>query len=601
MRIIKHLYPYFVLSFLLIGVFLFTIQVRKPWFGQLINGDHHYLTGSTLKFARIWYHEKPWNIAFGLIEQPLSIEHEILQKREPYASYPPGTILPIYVISLIMQKEPTVSMVMGFNLFNHIVTALLLSYIAFFLLKKYESNILSLSLSWIPGIMFLLLPGVMFWQQNIYFADQAVILPFVLIMFIEIVRDYCKNKRIILILNILQTIAIVYGSMTDYLFFFLLCFLYIKRLLYDNRITSLKTFIIISIKFWWPAILFYMLFFIQIWYLGALNQLKDKFIQRTGIELVEKKISLKFFEIFWLQHIINAYGKQAFWLIWISLFNLVAWSITFLTIIRKKIDTIEQKQILRTLLYSIIFTLPQFLQIYLLQEHSYVHDFSTFKFSLILILIPFVFIPFQFIQISKIKSLQKCINIIIQYYFTHLIILIILFVFFLHQNINKEDFLLLINYLFLTLPIFIFVGLLLVNKGLNRKIILTLIIIFVILLIYKNFPQYKIHFGKSNVNFENLGNAIRKCTNYDDIYVSPIYNAPSNPPQMLAFTMKPIHKITAFNQINKIVSTISKPYNLVAIFPQNPKIQYKNWLEFKVSERICEGNYYVLLNKRIIQ
>jgi len=169
------------------------------------------------------------------------------------------------------------------------------------------------------------------------------------------------------------------------------------------------------------------------------------------------------------------------------------------------------------------------------------------------------------------------------------------------MHTNQEDFTLLLNSFLLSFPIFILVFLLSNQIKINKKIIVFSIIIYTILFLYKAFPQYKAFFGKSDSNYENIGNAIRKCIKYDDILISPIYNAPSNPPQMLAFTMKPIHKITSFKQIKKIVSAIPKPYNLVAIFPQNPKAQFKNWLEFKVSERICEGNYYIILDKRIIQ
>lgn len=568
----------------------------------IINGDQHYLTGSSLKFARNWYQNKPWNIAFGMIEQPRSIEYEVLQKREPYVSYPPGSVLPNYLISQIFQKEPTVSMVMGFNLFSHITTALLLTYIAYFLLhKESKSKLLPYSLSWIPGTVFLLLPGVLFWQQNVYFADQAVILPYVLTMFIEIVRDYGNNKRVIKILNTFQTIVIIYGSTTDYLFFFLLCNLFIKRLIHDNRIKSIKSFLIISIKFWWPTILVYSLFFIQVWHLGALIKLKGKFFQRTGMELAEKKIGLKFFEMFWLQHIFNAYGKQAFWLIWISLFSPVAWIITYAVYIKNKITKNESKNILRIIIYSFTLTIPFFTQIYLLPEHSYMHDFSALKFSLIISLVPFIIIPVQIIQISRLKTLQKSIKSVIQIYFVSLIILILFFVKYLSMHTNQEDFTLLLNSFLLSFPIFILVFLLSNQIKINKKIIVFSIIIYTILFLYKAFPQYKAFFGKSDSNYENIGNAIRKCVKYDDILISPIYNAPSNPPQMLAFTMKPIHKITSFKQIKKIVSNIDKPYNLIAIFPERPKNKQKDWLKYKVSERICERNYYVLLDKRIIQ
>ncbi len=78
---------------LLLGVavlsFTHSVSLRKPWFCWYEHGRHQWLTASTLKFSRIWYHERPWTIRFAMLENPLSAEFRRLTQRRPYVSYPP--------------------------------------------------------------------------------------------------------------------------------------------------------------------------------------------------------------------------------------------------------------------------------------------------------------------------------------------------------------------------------------------------------------------------------------------------------------------------------------------------------------------------------
>ncbi|MCL4374644.1 hypothetical protein M1523_02155 [Patescibacteria group bacterium] len=602
MKRIKPLLPYGVFTIVIVCVFIYTVSIRQPWFGQLISGDQHNLTGSTLKFARIWYQEKPWNVAFGMIEQPRSVENGSLQQREPYISYPPGAVIPIYLLAVLLGHEPTVAMVMGFNLFSHVVTALLLTYLAFFLFKRALKNALfSYVLPLIPGLLFLLLPGVLFWQQNIYFADQAVILPVVIIMLIEIVRDQRQSQRLTTILNIAQPIVMVYGSLTDYFFLFLLIVLYLKRLLTDKQIKSVKSLITTTLRFWWPALLTYAAFILQVIYLGGLAHLQEKLLQRTGMQMAESNIRLRFFEIFWLQHIFNAYGKQAFWLIWISLFNVLAWAVTYWVGLRKTMEPAKRNQFLRLFFYGAAFVVPQFLQIYWLREHSYMHDFSSFKFSLTVTMVPFVFIPIQLSSLSQKQNSNRSSSSAVRLYLAGLIMVVLVFILYLFRHVNHEDLQLLLNSLLIAWPVFITVFLLSADFPVSPSLAIIAVGVTVLILIYIAFPLYRNHFGKTSLNYEALGNSIRKCTNYNEVLISPVYNAPSNPPQMITFTMKPVHKIDQFAQIKQYTDQIKKPYDLVGIFPEKPQGQYDDWLKYKLTQWSCGGNYFVLLDKRILQ
>jgi len=64
--------------FLLLGLtfvcFMYTVEIRSPWFGELSDDRHQWLSGSTLKFSKNWYGEGPLNLGFTMLDEPASIE-----------------------------------------------------------------------------------------------------------------------------------------------------------------------------------------------------------------------------------------------------------------------------------------------------------------------------------------------------------------------------------------------------------------------------------------------------------------------------------------------------------------------------------------------
>jgi len=40
-----------------VGLFAYTVQARRPWFGKLSFEHHQWLTANTLRFARAWHAE----------------------------------------------------------------------------------------------------------------------------------------------------------------------------------------------------------------------------------------------------------------------------------------------------------------------------------------------------------------------------------------------------------------------------------------------------------------------------------------------------------------------------------------------------------------
>ena len=186
----------FFLSLLIVinvALFKYSVTIRKPWFGILASsphdptGHHQWLTGSTIVFTNNWLEEGPLKLKFGLFQNPKSIETE--SNRHPYGSYPPGTIIPIYLLAKLTGQDATPSLVMSYNLATHLLISITLSFTAFYILKKLKvDNTQALIASTFPALIQFLLPHPLYHHQNAYFSDQAIILPYVLFLLLEIIR-----------------------------------------------------------------------------------------------------------------------------------------------------------------------------------------------------------------------------------------------------------------------------------------------------------------------------------------------------------------------------------------------------------------------------
>lgn len=532
-------------------IFNYTVEVREPWFGGLSDGHNQRLTGSTLKFSEYWYQEGPVNLKFTMLENPKSIEFPTLSSRDPYTSYPPGVVFPIYFASEIIGHEPDVALVMNYDLWNHFLVALFLSLIIFVFLRQLKIDLLnSLFFAIIPIIMELLLPAPLYWFQNAFFSDQAVILPFVLYIFLEVLRDDVKAKNNLMFLNIVQNIIMFYGFLTDWLFVFIALTVYIKRIISGEIVLNKKVYPFIkgSLLYWFVPLLAIALFAAQVYVLGTLSHTVSNAFFRTGVSQNGAKYLHNGLSIF-LGHLTKGYGPVAIPALFISLISI---PLAYYYIYKQKVSCNVEK-IKKTLYLMGMLLVPCLLQVCFFRNHSVVHDFSVLKFSVPLATIPFVLLPILISFVSE-NSLLKSLNYDI--------------------NISKYF-------------------------KMNFRIFIIFLVVFAAVssyVIYEN-PNYKSFFPGINNNFKIIGDSIAKNTGYNDIIFSPDFEIPENPPQQLAYSMKRVYKVNSpqalENKIKKL--KIKGNYDIVVMFLKPPSTDWKEFLDNATVIR--DGNfYYYILN-----
>jgi hypothetical protein len=498
---------YFLLCLIVTLLFLKTVHIRQPWNHGLIEENHQWLTGSSLKFINNWLAENPIALKFGMLENPLSVEFDSLYDREPYPSYPPGSLLPLYALAIILSiDEITPGFIFMYNEFNQFFIAILMTMMMNFILRKNGYDYLnSFLLSTIAAIPVLFSPETLYYFHSVYFADQAVILPFVFFVILELVH-VTKNDNEHSGFDYLQMIVMFWGALIDWLFFFIIFVVWIVRLFRKEFGSKIPEMIKKSIVFWLPYTIANFLFFNQLNELGVLSLLKYKFEYRTGIAEAANEEIVNFFGTVWGQHFVNGYGSIALYLFWLCV-------VIYLVSIIKMIILKTTNRFSRLSFLLITYTLlPCLMQMYFFRNHTYIHRFSVLKLSVPLTMM-LILAPVLLSDILKI-NLTKHIT----------------------AKMNKHRIFPEISYH-------------------------TLIIIPIFLMFFlKSNEDYLILFPPADGSMDEISSFIKFHTDYEDIVFSYDFEIPANPPVLLARSQKRVYKINSRQEIFEKIENINKPF-----------------------------------------
>ncbi|MDP1827117.1 MAG: hypothetical protein Q8L48_27835 [Archangium sp.] len=377
-------------------VFAYTVALRRPDAGVLSYGHHEWLTAHTLKFARIWWHEGAFNLDFLMMETPRDIEHPTLASRQIYPSYPPGAVLAAYAAAKTLGVEPSVALVMAFNRALHLFIALCLS-LAVWLWLPRQHWALRLLGGTMPGVCYLLLPGPMFWQQNVYFTDTAVMGPWALLLLAISMERVVRRPWS----EALIAFAFVWGFATDWFFVSIALVLISVRvavLLAGGRnlggdVSWPRR---LSREVAGPALAGCLVFGFYGWQLTK-HALWDTWRAKLALRTFSTgdgadSMRSNFNEVVW-GYAREQYGSWGRALLFVAFVFAAIYVVQSLRLHRLRTTDADDLWSLPRTSFVAVAALAPLLHTYLLKNHTYLHDFSALKHAVPLCCIPFAVLP----------------------------------------------------------------------------------------------------------------------------------------------------------------------------------------------------------------
>lgn len=517
------------------ALFAFSVKVRSPWFGQLSEGHHSFNTATTLRYAKNWYADGPLTLRFAMMENPRSVEFPTLESRLPYISFMPGSVVPIYLISLLRGQEPTVGLVMGYNLAMHLLAALLIALLAL------ELNRACGGAAWRGGLsgaaaaaMVLLLPGPMYWLQNVFFVDQSVIVPFILFLYLETLRETRPEwkKRI----DWIQALVGVWGLTSDWLMLPIAGIAFLRRAVTGRLGDGWRERTASSVAFGLPYGLTLGAFLLQLGLLGKFATLRERFFFRIGATDEFREFTDNFTTYFWGNYFSEQYGKAG---LSILIFATGLLSVAGYALWRTRRTAPEHVRKNLSLLLGIgaVALLPCVSHAYLLRNYSAIHDFAALKFIVPFALLPFVLLPLCVEQLLE-TTLKEGVS-----------------------------------------------GRLRAGLTLGATALAGLHLMLV-------FPQYRPMFPVPNEEWPVFAAFLRANVEERDVVFSPDFDIPADPPQLLSLTMKRAYGVDSFDDLKRIgLQNLKGNVRVTLVFLAEPG---PGWREHLTGRTPIRSGKYIL-------
>jgi len=519
--------------FLIVLCFAYSVFIRRSWFGRPLDTHHEWLTAHSVCVTKNWIKEGAINLRFMHILNPASIEFGTLLSRDPYVSYPPGTFIPVFLLAKIFNIKDLITLYQAYNLFNHLIISLILFLIMFQTVCYFRDiSIFLIFFSIIPSIIYLYTPPTLYWHQNVFFADQAVIMLFIVFVYLEMKHFlYGRLNK----WNELFFVFIVFlGTLTEWLFIYIVFVAFTLRILFKLKPMGFKQVITSNLNLIIPTLLTIILFFYQIFSIGSFNMLFDKFLVRSGLEMREYPIVVNFLDQHFKVFGVRGYGKI---LCLSAAFCVLAFLFYYILIRLKVIRGNINDKMLDVYLYLICLSiLPCLLQVYTFQPHSIAHDFSALKWAVPLSLIPFGIMPIILSQLIKNHKYHNSISWVMS-----------------------------------------FVVLILLIKVFNLT-----------------FTNYKNFFSEGSSYNKKIGELVKRNTTYNDICFSFDFEIPVFPPQRLAYSEKRVYRINNFIGAEIKVSQFAKRGAVGKIFISDKVWANLTEEEKKICSKIYKDeDYYI--------
>jgi hypothetical protein len=214
------------------AVYVVVLDWRFAYIHQIPVWDIDYITALMMYFARNWWTEGPWHMLFSMPYAPLSVETPTPDLRYGmYQSWPPGAVLPIYLLALLTNTEPNITMVNWLNVAGHGLIALFLSlsaYVAVLVLRRPRIEGVALAIA--VACVVLLPRGPVYLFSQVYAFDDHVVVFYALFVFVTTLELHAADRDSARRYYYLEITVLVYGLFVDWLSYFVYAVWFVLRL-----------------------------------------------------------------------------------------------------------------------------------------------------------------------------------------------------------------------------------------------------------------------------------------------------------------------------------------------------------------------------------
>ena len=358
-----------------------SVYQRLPYVTvDLAKGQVQWLTASTLKYVDNWERDGFFADRALLLERPRSIETPDPASREVYASYLPGFAVEVLLAHKLVPWLGLLNTIFLFGIASQLVVCIVCGSIVRRALADDEQPLIAAYFVLTAMLFYLLHREPMFLHAMLYHSFQAEILPFGLIVLLEMKRRLGNGdpRR----LSWLITVTLGWLSVVDWMWVPICIVLSLLRLVSPIAQESLwRRCRTIFRQVWLLPLLIMAAYVGLLWQVGALGKMVARALLRTGVGADAGVSAARFFG----SNLIVNLGPGLYFL-------LAAALIAAILLIRDRRDVLASA--------ALLVLLPCFLYVALLPNDSVTHEFSILKFYFAMVVAVGALVPYRLMQLA---------------------------------------------------------------------------------------------------------------------------------------------------------------------------------------------------------
>ena len=295
---------------------------------------------------------------------------------------------------------------MGYNLFLHFLCSLVLGTLtlAIFLCLGWN-EIFALGMALLASGLETFFPPMLFYNQNVYLFDTAVMIFIAVYSLLELIRVTSKNPP--RWVAVAQAVVMFIGTYTDWLFICFAGIVFLARLMFDEERKDFRSLITRALRFWWAAAIALAIYLLHLFATGFLRLLWLKYRMRA----VDGTDRLGAVSQVW-EHLQKQYLSVGGIIYLAALIAVVALVLAFCFALSRGRQAPTIEKLAFNLRFMAIFVLPPGVYVILLPDMAK-HDFMAIKYSfavvmgVVLLIAAKEFLVFDFLGFYKRLNLSR--------------------------------------------------------------------------------------------------------------------------------------------------------------------------------------------------